>query len=1240
LSKTRFLEQLREAWTEVVGPGQVIETLPECPTSGMVFRTPCYIAFFAVIERAELLTDVYREAQAEVMRARSTQGTGWPRDLNLVLLVRGDTPPDSASIRELVDDRYVCRKFVLCTDSRDISDVLADLPFCPPGDLFSGAPTSVGAGVQEAVKGYDPGLIADLASHRPGAERVFKRIRERKYNLTGGPSAGDLIRLPRPAPSTLTKLEALDITDFRGIRRLRPEDMPLSGDVVFIYGPNGVGKTSIADAVEWAITGIVGRLQQAPSRPARREPDPIVNVFSEKAEARVTCHLANREPVCRLKRGRSMERLIGSRDAADDRAIIDHVVGTKAPSREARLRVERLRALFRGSHILSQHDIRQFLERTGPVERFDILTNMIGAEEFVRFREKVAAVLRHLRPHVGAMAEQGESLKRELDDVSKRLRERQKDLQRLSDAVAAGRIPKDMASELLRGLRSRQCAIDEAAIERAGREPAEHRFELIAVHAETVIRGKKAEIEDLLVRLKSLEQELQSYIESRTRCQILAAEITSAECVSEKARADLQKQEGPRQDIQQSLQALRTKRSEGVRRYAGLTWLSENLPAYRKGRETLRRTEDCLARQRAELQKAEAALEEQQTSLGIKRSCLRQTEQTIAMKTSRGHALETLLNRLPNVQDRRQEAEQLGNRRSYLDSKMGELKRQASSIRGEVNGTRARLDELQRAFNSEAARHDMLSSFLAKLAELVHSAECPLCGRRFPSTEEAKHIIRENLSTVPLQLRDLAHRLDEAKKDAETKQAQADSIAGEIRTLEAESERVLSSKTLATKTVQKFLAECAALAVPVPAEDAVLWENALGKARKECEVAHSRSEAASLKGAINVLASRLDEQQNVVDGLRRKLVYNENERTRLFTAAQGIEADMVQRGFEPRSLPQDDQLAAEVSRAQDETRKCAESVAKREAELRTVESVIKGLRESFSRADEDAASKEAQLQQYETVCRRFIGACRASGVDPENPRESIGVVTRRALELNEALSDLEEKRQVLQQIAGLGRLNREIDGLARAEEDLKGQAEGSSREESRLRAWVSHVEGLEAEVVRRQADVVRTHLEYLEPTTQRLYHRLNRHPIFGNVRIRIDENTREIDIEAEASVFRERLGDIAVSPPAFFSDAQMNSLAITVFLAGTLRQRWSGFNTILIDDPVQQMDEMNVCGFLDLIRGLSGQRQFIIFTSSRDFYLLALDKLVCLNESKPESFLAYRLEGIAPSQLKVHRDVL
>lgn len=260
------------------------------------------------------------------------------------------------------------------------------------------------------------------------------------------------------------------------------------------------------------------------------------------------------------------------------------------------------------------------------------------------------------------------------------------------------------------------------------------------------------------------------------------------------------------------------------------------------------------------------------------------------------------------------------------------------------------------------------------------------------------------------------------------------------------------------------------------------------------------------------------------------------------------------------------------------------------------------------------------------------------GLDPDKPSESIRAATQKMEELRQSIAGLEKKVQVLQQVVSMTRLKSDVDALGRTTQDAKQGVEVASENEARFRNWMSHLEKLEAEVVRRQVDVVGTHLQRLEPTMQQLYHRLNPHPIFGHLRIRVKEETRELDVEAEPSVDRERLGDVSVAPSAFFSDAQMNTLAISVFLAGALRQRWSGFNTILIDDPIQQMDEMNVNAFLDLVRGLAGQRQFIIFTCSRDFYLLALDKLDCLNKSKKGTFLAYRLEGVAPAELKVHCD--
>ena len=1130
MDRNLFIKQLEKVLSEIGGPTWAIEKVEDCPNIDKVLRSSCFIAFFAVVEQAELLTDIYQKAQAEIVRLRGAEGAKWPRDLNLVLLITDNTFPDPATTRQLVDDRYICRKFVLCMNGCDIQDVLSDLPFWPPTNLFADDQESVVMSVQEAVKGHDPLLVADLASRSPGAERVFEKIQKGEYNLITEPPKIELIQPAQFTPLVFTKLEALDIMNFRGIRRLCPEDMPLSGDIVFIYGPNGVGKTSIADAMEWAITGQVDRLEQHSSRSAKNSPDPIVNVFSDKDETQVACHLSNHEVVHRKKCGRSVERMIGSKLVPDDRALIDYVVGTKAPSSEVRLRIERLRTLFRGSHMLSQHDIRQFLEKTEPTERFDILTNMIGAEEFVRFREKVATVLRHLRAHVKNTVEENKLLKRELADMTARLCERKKELIKLSHAVTSGETPENIVSGLLQGLRNSQCTIDESVIERANAEPAERRFELIAIYAETAIRSKKLETDDLLVRLKSLGQELQGYIKTKTRLEGLAIEVTSIKTASEKDRIELQKQEKLRQDIQKLLQTLKTRQLEVLKHYTDLAWLKDNITTYGQSQEKLQLTKGFLSSKMDELQRSEAALEEQQKTLSANQILLQEIDQTITTKAKRKRLITAIVQQLSNIQAKWQDTKRLEDKEKQVSLQVSELKNQEKSARDGINLAKARMDELQRNYNSEANRHDALSSFLAKLGELVNSAECPLCGRDFTTAKEAKDIIQEHLSAIPIQLKEAAGLLGEAKKNIFTKETHINSIIARLRVLEDEEKQIHSAKVDATRTVQDFLLGCNELAINVSAKDEASWQKILEQALKESETTSLCSQADNFKKIINELNSRIAEQQNVVKELQQKVVKNEEQRTRLVIAIQEFKKNVIQRGFEIASLPEAEQLVAKTLRAQDETKKCIEETDKKGAELRLVESMVAGLREKLKRNDEDVASKEVQIQEYETTCSRFTAACRSIGIDPEDPERNICLFIQKTSDINQLLSDSEKKRQVLQQIVSLGRLKREVDDLAKAEGNVKSKFKITSDEEAKLQNWVSRLVSLESEVVKRQVDVVGTHLKRLEPTTQRLYHRLNPHPIFGKVRIRVNDKKRELDVEAEASVNNKKLQDIMVSP--------------------------------------------------------------------------------------------------------------
>src|SRR6185436_9949877 len=52
------------------------------------------------------------------------------------------------------------------------------------------------------------------------------------------------------------RIQSLKLENFRSFRN---EEIDLSGDLVAIYGRNGVGKTAIFDAIEFAFLGSIGR---------------------------------------------------------------------------------------------------------------------------------------------------------------------------------------------------------------------------------------------------------------------------------------------------------------------------------------------------------------------------------------------------------------------------------------------------------------------------------------------------------------------------------------------------------------------------------------------------------------------------------------------------------------------------------------------------------------------------------------------------------------------------------------------------------------------------------------------------------------------------------------------------------------------------------------------------------------------------------------------------------------------
>src|SRR4051794_35267514 len=101
----------------------------------------------------------------------------------------------------------------------------------------------------------------------------------------------------------MTFLEALEVEAFRGFASRQA--IRLDSEAVVVTGSNGLGKTSLTDAVTWVLTG---DLPQMPGRQGRRDEEYVVNRYREEEQAEVVLRVGKNGQRWGLRRRGSSKR--------------------------------------------------------------------------------------------------------------------------------------------------------------------------------------------------------------------------------------------------------------------------------------------------------------------------------------------------------------------------------------------------------------------------------------------------------------------------------------------------------------------------------------------------------------------------------------------------------------------------------------------------------------------------------------------------------------------------------------------------------------------------------------------------------------------------------------------------------------------------------------------------------------------------------------------------------------------
>jgi exonuclease SbcC len=123
------------------------------------------------------------------------------------------------------------------------------------------------------------------------------------------------------------------------------------------------------------------------------------------------------------------------------------------------------------------------------------------------------------------------------------------------------------------------------------------------------------------------------------------------------------------------------------------------------------------------------------------------------------------------------------------------------------------------------------------------------------------------------------------------------------------------------------------------------------------------------------------------------------------------------------------------------------------------------------------------------------------------------------------------------------------------------------------------------------------------PRTAVIQQRLR--PVYGFGGIEVTSRDKTIIVNVQRKGVRLR-------PTDYFSQSQVQTLILGLFLTACSSQTWSGFSSIMMDDPVTHFDDLNTYALLDLILGLQsseeGERQFVISTCDEKLLQLARHK--------------------------------
>lgn len=527
---------------------------------------------------------------------------------------------------------------------------------------------------------------------------------------------------------------------------------------------------------------------------------------------------------------------------------------------------------------------------------------------------------------------------------------------------------------------------------------------------------------------------------------------------------------------------------------------------------------------------------------------------------------------------------------------------------------------IEKRINEKGALEDELQQLIIsshKVLEHLKGSKCPLCGTDF----ETQEILLKNISENTV----ISTALEE---DLQEKKVLADSINQHKKSL-SENRKELFDKI--DKEISEIIEKIKAVDVSTKQlkdekeQLKATWSNIVSKLAQEygdIKGTVEEDKQKELKGLVEATETNIKATQQILSNLEKEI-------NQCLADIRNHEDKIKKIDDKSMALSEDDFYVEYTSRLGDDkfSEECLDSWQHRlvsidkeieqigqqqkSSQCKLDELIKSGIRKEETPSMKDkrnvlAKELSEKLNVWNNTLSFLMNVCmipiegRAKSIEIKMAFERVLEVTRKNQEKVDTLLTLLNKYEVLLALGEKYSINevRKVE-LRNKEEQLKEETQKRdliNDERARLQKYLEDfVKGFF------QLDII-----------NKLYNTIDPHPEYKQIDFRCDFKNKEPRLNVVMYSVKE--GHDTIVPNLYFSTAQINILSFCIFMAKALYAKTDkneDLGCIFIDDPIQALDDINVLSMIDLLRNVaySLNKQIILTTHDRNFFELLKKKV-------------------------------